>query len=918
LAYPAHRGRAAWRRVRRAHNVRISATRPVAGNTTDARPGVIRGPIFAALRVAVVALCTAPVWRMAVDPTFNLWRTDDGEAHLLRVFALDRALSSHLDYPRWMPDLYRGYGYPVFNYYPTLAYHTAALVHRIAQASIYDSVQALFVVAVVLGACGAAALARAAWPLVSVGRGSPSGPSGWWDRVARQVVWLSAGVAYAGAPYPFFTNLYFRADLPEALALGLLPWLVLAVHRLWHAPPGRVFAPAAAAAALGAALLLTHSLTALFTAAFAAAWVLGHAVARPRTARAGATRVAAAGLVALGVSCFATIPALAEGYAVQFDLVRHTAADVAPRLANPTGGTAATLDPKYHGSPTGAFERSWSYPYGWRIYQGPLGPEKPSLQQAAVAAVCLAGAVVALSRRRWDAALLAAVAVAGGAWLLNTTWSAPLWWYLGPLRFVQFPWRLYGAFSLALALGLVGSLCAFPLRLPVRAAVAAVLAAAVLAGSLPRLAVPHDPRVDRAVGPDALLRTEIAVDAWAGGAATGSGEFTPRDVVIAASQPGRPRGNQVFDRLYPPAGWLAQSAMVYAGRARIAALQGTGLELQAVVEAEAPGVTIAWHQFAFPGWRTLLDGQPVQHYVPPYRPDEDSTFGFILVDVPPGRHAVTLSFGSTPARLAGDAITLITLLVGVALAVRQGRGRRMRCTRMVVIGRQGSYLAVLPIGALALLAASQLGTEAWRTVLPGAGLDNAPNRVVVDVAEAARTGRAAVQSLVSGPLDVGWLRIGGAEPGAPAAAHGGRERRWLPMPPPAAATVRFRVPAQATFQSGVALQPEMWDAPAGDGVRFAVEVAGTQGSERLYDLQLNPRIHEDERRWVEVRVDLGAYAGQDVALTLRTELPGDGQHAQYTEYDLAGWGNPVVVVDTSIKRPGNGPRPPQSIRDAER
>jgi hypothetical protein len=106
----------------------------------------------------------------------------------------------------------------------------------------------------------------------------------------------------------------------------------------------------------------------------------------------------------------------------------------------------------------------------------------------------------------------------------------------------------------------------------------------------------------------------------------------------------------------------------------------------------------------------------------------------------------------------------------------------------------------------------------------------------------------------------------------------------------------------------MALRPDAWTTDYGDGVRFVVAVAPEGGAPvEAYAQRLNPRAHADERRWVEARVPLGAYAGRAVALTLRTEPAADPR------YDWAGWGNPLVVVDPTLLRPPNGPRPPASL-----
>jgi hypothetical protein len=112
------------------------------------------------------------------------------------------------------------------------------------------------------------------------------------------------------------------------------------------------------------------------------------------------------------------------------------------------------------------------------------------------------------------------------------------------------------------------------------------------------------------------------------------------------------------------------------------------------------------------------------------------------------------------------------------------------------------------------------------------------------------------------------------------------------------------------LQSGIAIRPDAWEVPEGDGVHFIVEVTPmdrTGGVRTALFQRVNARANLDERRWVEVRADLGEWAGREVDLVLRTE-PVDT-----VAYDWAGWGNPLVVVPGGILRPANGPQPPASV-----
>ena len=53
-----------------------------------------------------------------------------------------------------------------------------------------------------------------------------------WGRAAPAIL---AGALFLYAPYAFQADLFKRADLPEALGLALIPWLLLALWRLWTA-----------------------------------------------------------------------------------------------------------------------------------------------------------------------------------------------------------------------------------------------------------------------------------------------------------------------------------------------------------------------------------------------------------------------------------------------------------------------------------------------------------------------------------------------------------------------------------------------------------------------------------------------------------------------------------------------------------
>ena len=98
-----------------------------------------------------------------------------------------------------------------------------------------------------------------------------------------------------------------------------------------------------------------------------------------------------------------------------------------------------------------------------------------------------------------------------------------------------------------------------------------------------------------------------------------------------------------------------------------------------------------------------------------------------------------------------------------------------------------------------------------------------------------------------------------------------------------------------TFQVG--LLPGSWDQD-GDGVNFSAAIAGEQGEQALYSSYLDPGSDPSQRGWQPAALDLSAYAGQQVTLTLQT----DGGPAGDLQFDWACWGSPRIVVQRPAQR----------------
>jgi len=829
--------------------------------------------LLAAVSAFMTILVCVPALVVIAGSGLDVRQSDDGEQFLLRALTLGHALSVHLTYPRWLPDLYLGFGYPVFSFYSPLAYLTVVIVGDITGTTVDVAVRVTMVVTVLFGALGTFLLARSL-----VAPGSRHDP--WTTTVAS----LSGVGMMVASPYPFITNLFFRGDLPEAMALAWLPWFWLALRGLVtrRNADGRDVSGIVASGLAGAALILTHQLSALIAAAVAVIVVIGSC--RSSSVRTTTQLVAFAGTVAIGITALFWMPLLADAPSVRLDAVGHAVTEVLDRLSPVTAPVRWV----------------WPYPHGWdpASKRAPGGPVLPGITQLVVV-VLFAGLLLIRRVRRssvqdaGNGVLFTVFGVVLVPWFLNLQISGVIWEAVGALRFIQFPWRLIGPLSLGVAMATAVVVARLP-RMP-GVVLAFVLVASMWAETLTGLVHPVPTADGRMFDDDAMVDADYAFDRWGASTTTGGGEFTPREVDIR--RPDGSLGGAVrIDRVAPPGAWIGGLVMVPDGQSRVTSLQGDALRFRSVVETEGSGATIAFHQLAFPGWRATVDGLPVA--VRPQGEVEGSGVapGYLLVDVGPGRHEVAVWFGPTLPRLAGDTVSFLAILGLLWATSRHG----------------GGWLVTLVVGAVTIVLGGILATEVLTLRSPARGTPER-ERIVTDVIGSMRSGTAVMSSPTGsalGPgafLDTGWLTVR-PPPGRPVQV--GLTRQWLYMHPPGRVTVRLTPPEGAVFQAGLALRPDSWETPEGDGVHFVVEVVpvdGPGGMRTLLFQRINPRAFVDERRWVDIRADLGEWAGRPIDLTLRTD-PVDS-----VAYDWAGWGNPMVVVPVGVLRPPNGPQPPASI-----
>lgn len=339
----------------------------------------------------------------------GLTQSADGMLHVLRIALLTTHQQEGILYPRWMPDLVLGYGYPLLAFYGPATYYLASAFVWLGA----DAAGALLLTFTTLLLLAGAGVYLLVYDWVE-------GMEEWRRRAAATV----SAVAYLYAPY-LLLNVYARGAVAEAGAQMLLPWIVWCLRRIVRSENPT---PAALGFALSAALLaVTHNISLLFMPPMIVLYGLAVIVqARdlpwPLPSRVGI--MVLAGVAALGASAFFWVPLLLER-----NFLAPTAFAVAARYVGENTWTGSNfLDVSF------PFKYSTSIPFRLGVVQ-----------------LILAVTGFAVAPRR-TAEWWTLAAVAFFAALMGSAWALPLWLSSEVLLIAQFPWRLLAVISLPLAI----------------------------------------------------------------------------------------------------------------------------------------------------------------------------------------------------------------------------------------------------------------------------------------------------------------------------------------------------------------------------------------------------------------------------------------------------------------------------------
>lgn len=526
----------------------------------------------------------------------GFFSSSDGMIHLYRLFELDRSLHAGILYPRWFPLSGYGYGLPVLNYYPPLAYYLAELFHLLG-AGYIASLKLLIASSFLLAAFSMFVLAR--------------------DVIGDAPAWI-AGVAFAYLPY-ILSDAYVRGNFPEMLAVSLLPVALAAFRRAFET--GKTQAAILAACAF-AAIILTHHLTAMIFAALLLAYLTWLFVERRAWNR--VLTCAGAILLALALAAFYWMPAIGE-----LNLVLVGPGSLARFLVNRLV------------TPADFFAPLLAYEY---VPQTEVLKHSAGFPQTIVALVSVI--VILFSRNTQHASRLAFHALFFfltiiGSIVMMLDISAPLWYAIPTLRFMQFPWRFQIIAGIGIAF-LIGVWIKWIIDRFAKSSrfVLPVAAIALIALALTNLPVRVIPLMDAQV--DLMKQSDsdyvIAQMGWGW-----TREFVPATVKESAP-------------VYAPIAKPAMSAPIVVPTVQVTQV---GMREHSFRVATSQSFELSLHTFFFPRWQAYIDGAPAESYA---RGD----LGLATVRVPPGDHMVEFRFENTFLRDVASAITLIVLGIGFA------------------------------------------------------------------------------------------------------------------------------------------------------------------------------------------------------------------------------------------------------------
>lgn len=512
--------------------------------------------------------------------------------HGARIAEMARGLEQGTIPVWWSQNFGYGYGMPLFLFYGPLPYYAGAVLY-LALGSLSWSVLLVLLATNVLCLVGAYLVGKA---------------------VAGRTAGVLLAALYVLAPYRA-VDMFVRGALNEGVALAVFPWLILG----WVGVVKRKRFSWLLISLSTAALITSHNLSALFLVPGAAViacalwfWIASKKILTPRQFGSFLLTGFVSTILGVGLSAWYSVPALMEKSLTKVDSLVLT----------------GYFDFHNHFLYLRQFLLD-RWDYGGSTW-GPNDDISFFLGYGLILAL-VAGGVLFLFRLKSEKqkkhhlisflllGLLAATTI-----LLTTQKTLWLWETVGPLQYLQFPWRLLGLICFVLAL--TATLLLSRMK-KIRSIAVAVILMVTLVTSW-RYFQPKEFLADSSgyyYSDTQRIQSQMS-DILP--------DYIPQSMVLPIAPSTQPFLNQVDDA--PEVLKESAAEKLY----RVHAKESTLIEL-AIAD--------------FPGWHASIDGFSV-----PLGPSDS---GLITLTVPEGTHLLSLRFGYTTARSWGMGISLIALVI---------------------------------------------------------------------------------------------------------------------------------------------------------------------------------------------------------------------------------------------------------------
>ncbi len=361
------------------------------------------------------------------------------DLQVMRIFEMEKCFQTGQIPCRWVPDMGYGFGYPLFNFYPSFPSLLGAFVRLITHIQLVDTVKVSFALQIMTAATLMYLFAKQ-----------------WWGRAGGVV----SSLFYTYAPY-HAVDLYVRGAVNESWGMAFAPGVGWAMTKLYQK---QSIGNTILLAVMFSGMLLSHNLMVLiFTPLFV---LFGLYLVIIRRSLRLLFYLASGGLLAILLCAFFTIPVILEQKYVHIDTLYYGYFNYTQHFVD-LHQLFLSRFWGFGGSVYGPYD-GLAFPIGWLHWGAVL--------------VSMIAALWFLYRRSWRIFFLVAIFSSYfwfTAFLMHQR-STPIWSHLQILMTLQFPWRFLSTTTLTASF-LVGGLFLLPLAKVVRWTLFAGLIIAVFA-----------------------------------------------------------------------------------------------------------------------------------------------------------------------------------------------------------------------------------------------------------------------------------------------------------------------------------------------------------------------------------------------------------------------------------------------------